>query len=96
VTDAARKGDYRAQGLTVYGGWVIHHEGRAMQVHAVVAARSGAAAMRALGITRGHLNDYFSETRNDEDVAQAMTSPRTAFWREMDPPYGEWRVLGRG
>lgn len=53
---------------------------RSRQVRVVVATTSRQKAAAVMGISVGELRSYGSETGNRDEIAQAMTSPGTAFY----------------
>jgi len=78
----------RERPLTVYGGMAIHSMPKPYrnQVHAIIAAESGAAARRyadAVGhkITSSMWRDHWSETGNDVSVTVASASPRVLLYQ---------------
>lgn len=77
--------------LTVYGGWAIHTMPQPYrnQVHAIIAAESGAAARRyaqhvGYKLTYSAMRDYWSETSNALEVAVANASPRVLLYQPMN------------
>jgi len=83
--------------MLVYGGWVIRQvPGHRNQVRAVVATTTKKAAMEALGVTRGHFADFFSDTSHELDVEAAMSSPGDVFWMPMDLKFTDRRFIPWG
>ena len=57
----------------------------------IMAAKSFAAVMRAHHTTSR--TDFFNagETRNEEEIQQALSNPGTVFWRPIDDYRNGWK-----
>lgn len=58
--------------LKVYGGRIMRET---KQVRVIVAATTKAEAAKAAGITAGRFRDYWSETKNDQEIEIATRNP---------------------
>lgn len=62
--------------LKVFGGLIIH---KGKQVRTIVATTSQQKAADLVGVSVGHLRDYWSVTGNTVELETALAKPNTVF-----------------
>lgn len=84
--------------LKIFGwrGQRLALDGPHRQSREICAVRFKADIFRLTGM-KPHEQDgaCLCETGNAEEIAQAMSSPGTVFWRGLDERQGGWRSDGR-
>ncbi|MBW2672481.1 MAG: hypothetical protein JRD89_03575 [Deltaproteobacteria bacterium] len=76
-------GDQMAARVFSWQGWRLEARGH-HQTREIVAAKSKAAAARAVGETDARRLFNLGETYNAEELKQALSEPGVGFWRPLD------------